>query len=325
MDRSVSGPLDTISEAVERYRATKVFALFSGGDDSLAALRVAMEHPGFTAAVHCNTGIGVKATREFVRETCRDLRCPLIEYCAANNVKSNGEPDPQIYEQLVLEQGFPGPTKYGHGKMYNRLKERGLRRLSREHAKGETIVLASGCRSEESTRRMGTTKRICQGQLMKDGKTINRRWIWVNHIHDWTKTDTHNYRIAKALKRNPVSALICKSGECLCGGFGNEGELEELCVHDLTRPVGRYLLDLQQRVIAAGFPWKWHERPPKWFLQTRKGQKLLFDLSRYDVGPMCQSCEKQAEVLNEQACQTEQEPHSTEAEGSAEGGGVRCR
>ena len=114
--------LETINEACERHECAKVFCLFSGGDDSLAALRVAVEHPRFVAAVHCNTGIGVEATREFARETCRELRCPLIEYKATENVNAKGQPDPQIYEQMVMEYGFPGPTKTGHGKMYVRLK-----------------------------------------------------------------------------------------------------------------------------------------------------------------------------------------------------------
>jgi 3'-phosphoadenosine 5'-phosphosulfate sulfotransferase (PAPS reductase)/FAD synthetase len=220
--------LETISEACERYECRKVFALFSGGDDSLAALRVAVEHPNFAAAVHCNTGIGVEATREFVRATCRTLRCPLVEYKAAENVQADGTPDPQVYEQLVLERGFPGPTKFGHGKMYTRLKDRGIARLMREHAgPGEAVVLASGCRQEESVRRMGTTKRIQRGQPRRDGRLDEPRRVWVNHLFDWTKTDTLKFREASGLERNPVAKLICKSGECLCGGFGNEGELEE--------------------------------------------------------------------------------------------------
>ncbi len=256
--------LETISEACETYGCNKVFALFSGGDDSLAALRVAVEHPCFRAAVHCNTGIGVEATRDFCRETCRNLRVSLIEYKATENVRSDGTPDPQVYEQIVMEYGFPGPTKFGHGKMYNRLKERGLRRLMREHTDGkERVVFASGCRSSESVRRMGNSERIHHGEPSRDGKVREKRRVWVNHIIDWTKTDTLKFRQACGLERNPVAALICKSGECLCGGFGNEGELEELLMHDLTRPAGRHLLDLERRVIAAGFPWRWHERPPR--------------------------------------------------------------
>lgn len=291
--------LETIDEACELTGACKVFALFSGGDDSLASLRVAREHPKFVAAVHLNTGIGVEASRDFARRTCRELRCPLIEYAAAENTNAHGQPDPQIYEQMVMEYGFPGPTKFGHGKMYNRLKERGLRRLYREHInRGESAVLASGCRQLESVRRMGTTQRIAIGQTDKHGKVTERRRIWVNHIHDWTKIDTLKFREQCGLERNPVAKLICKSGECLCGGFGNEGEIEELQMHDLTRPVGNYLADLQRRVMAAGFPWAWHERPPKWWMDSKRGQLFLFEMSKYAApGPMCQRCEEQAENL----------------------------
>ena len=284
--------LETISEACETHKCKKVFALFSGGDDSLAALRVTVEHPNFCAAVHCNTGVGVEATREFVRETCRGMRIPLLEYKAVENTRGDGKPDPQVYEQMVLEYGFPGPTMFGHGKMYARLKERGLRRLGREQTGAkEKFILASGCRSEESVRRMGTTKRISVDPDMS-------RRIWVNHIHDWTKTDTLRFREQCGLRRNPVAEKICKSGECLCGGFGNEGELEELCMHDLTRPLGQYLLDLEKRVLAAGFPWRWHEGPPRWWLESRRGQAFMFEMNQFPApGPMCQGCEKRAEQL----------------------------
>lgn len=291
--------LETISEACELSGACKVYALFSGGDDSLASLRVAREHPKFVAAVHLNTGIGVEASRDFARRICRELRCPLIEYAAVDHINAKGDLDPQIYEQMVMEYGFPGPTKFGHGKMYNRLKERGVERLFREHvAKGESAILASGCRTSESTRRMGTTKRISIGQTSKKGKVTNRRRVWVNHIHDWTKTDTLKFRELCGLERNPVAKLICKSGECLCGGFGNAGEIEELQMHDLTRQVGNYLADLQRRVIAAGFPWAWHERPPKWWLHSKHGQRFLFEMDKYkEPGEMCQRCEDQSADL----------------------------
>lgn len=297
IDSKIKRSVETLGEAIEQEKATKIFALFSGGDDSLASLRIAMEHPRFHAAVHCNTGVGIEATREYVRQTCKDLGCPLIEYCAKDNVKADGSPDPQVYEEMVLSYGFPGPTKFGHGKMYNRLKERGLNRLLREHTDGkERIILASGCRSEESTRRMGTTKRI-----NRDG-----RRVWVNHIHDYSKQGTYDVRKRFSLPRNPVSKLICKSGECLCGGFGNEGELEELTMYDLTRQFGYYMLDLQQRVIKK-FPWKWHEGPPKWWLASKRGQKFLFEMNKYAApGPMCQSCEKQADDLMLSTCESEE-------------------
>lgn len=145
---------------------------------------------------------------------------------------------------------------------------------------------------------MGATKRISCGFVRKDGRTTETHRVWVNHLFDWTKTDTLLFREACGLERNPVAQLICKSGECLCGAFGNEGELEELLMHDLTRPLGLYLADLEKRVIAAGFPWRWHEGPPKWWLEQKQGQQFLFEMSRYDSpGPMCQGCEARAEKL----------------------------
>ena len=144
MDGKKRVALDVISEACETYGCKKVYALFSGGDDSTASLRVAVEHPNFVAAVTMVTGVGVDASLEYARETCRKLRCPLIEYHAVDNVKADGTADPQIYEKHVLEYGFPGPTKFGHGKMYCRLKDRGIKRLFREEVgKGVNAVLAS--------------------------------------------------------------------------------------------------------------------------------------------------------------------------------------
>ncbi len=288
--------LETISEACETYGCQKVFCLFSGGDDSLAALRVAVEHPRFCAAVHCNTGIGVEATRQFARDTCRELRVPLIEYKAAENTNAEGKLDPQIYEQIVLEYGFPGPTKFGHGKMYVRLKDRGIRRLLREHTdQEENVILASGCRQEESTRRMGTTTRIQQGEIRKNGQVNEKRRIWVNHLLDWTKPQTLAFSRSCGLKRNPVSTLIGMSGECLCGGYAHEGELDVLMSHDITKPCGEEIYRIEKKVLAAGFPWRWHERPPKWWLEQEMGQMFMFEMSQYDEpGTMCQRCEIRA-------------------------------
>lgn len=300
MDDKKRIALDVISEACETYGCKKVYALFSGGDDSTASLRVAVEHPKFAAAITMVTGVGVEASLLYARETCRKLRCPLIEYHAVDNIQADGTLDPMIYEDIVLRYGFPGPTKFGHGKMYTQLKDRGLQRFEREVQRREdgNFVLAAGCRSEESVRRMGHAERIHQGIASKNGKVSHKRRIWVNHILDWTKTDTYHFREDNGIERNPVAKLICKSGECLCGGFGNEGELEELCMHDLTRPLGQRLLDLERRVLAAGFPWKWHERPPKWYLESKRGQQFLFEMSQYGVsGPMCQGCERQAAEL----------------------------
>lgn len=286
--------LATIDEACDTYGCTKVFGLFSGGDDSLAALRVAMEHPKFVAAVHCNTGIGVQMTTDYVHETCRALRCPLIEYKATENVRADGSPDPQIYEQMVMEYGFPGPTKFGHGKMYVRLKERGIRRLLREHTdRKEKVVLASGCREEESDRRMGTTKRIQQGEVSKEGVVREPRRVWVNHLHDWSKINTLQLATHHNLERNPIAKLIGRSGECNCGAYAKPGELDQLYSFPETRPLAERILVLEKAVWDAGFPWRWEEGPPAWWMaEKRNREKLEAEMTQYDpAGPMCAKCE----------------------------------
>lgn len=40
--------------------------------------------------------------------------------------------------------------------------------------------------------------------------------------------------------------------------------------YGLTRPLGQRLLELERRVIQI-HPWRWHERPPKWYLESKKG------------------------------------------------------
>jgi 3'-phosphoadenosine 5'-phosphosulfate sulfotransferase (PAPS reductase)/FAD synthetase len=83
-----------LSSAVRIHKPSAIFALFSGGHDSLCATAVAAIHSRFTAAVHINTTIGIEETRTFVRDTCRKNKWPLLEY-----------PPPVTYRRLVLSDG----------------------------------------------------------------------------------------------------------------------------------------------------------------------------------------------------------------------------
>ena len=196
-----------INRAVEEHQPIKLFGLMSGGHDSLCATHLASRHPLFAGVVHINTGIGVEQTRQFVRDVCKDRGWKLYEYHP-----------PVPYEELVKEYGFPGPTM--HTLMYNRLKERGLRQLSREHKieRLDRILLATGVRSQESLRRMGTTE------------PINREHsrVWVAPIHNWSNQDKNWYMQTHSLPRNEVVDLLHMSGECLCGAFARPGERAEL-------------------------------------------------------------------------------------------------
>lgn len=253
-----------IDQAVRAYQPTHVFALFSGGHDSLCSTHIAAEHPRFSGAIHINTGIGIEQTREFVRNTCRDQGWHLSEYRP-----------PSSYESLVIAHGFPGPAH--HYKMYQRLKERCLEQLLRDtrdpgNPRGK-ILLISGRRRQESVRRMAN----CTDAIQVGPKPSNRV-VWVNPIIDWCSRDKWSYMREHSLPKNRVVELLCMSGECLCGAFAKPGELDEIRRHypaaaeEIDRIVEKAKEARQQHCV-------WGTRPA--------------NTKRFDVRqlPLCFSCE----------------------------------
>ena len=221
--------------AVRRYKPVAVFGMFSGGHDSLCATHMASQHPAFTAALHINT-------RQFVRDTSAAMGWPLLEYSA--------EAHGQRYDDLVAEHGFPGP--FHHRKMYNRLKERALRAAVREHKKAhnDRVLLVTGVRRAESSRRMGTVE-----PLNREGSRV-----WCAPLTWFDGTHKNAYMAENDLPRNEVVDVLHMSGECLCGAFAKPGELEWLEFCGYTDVVER-IRALQDRAEAAGVPCRWGVRP----------------------------------------------------------------
>jgi 3'-phosphoadenosine 5'-phosphosulfate sulfotransferase (PAPS reductase)/FAD synthetase len=260
--RAEREPLDgvaLVARAIRDHAPTFVFALFSGGHDSLCATHVAAQHPAFSGVVHINTGVGIKATHEFVRATCSGEGWPLLEYRP-----------PRSYESLVMEHGFPGPA--AHTFMYRNLKERCVRALMRDHktARHDRIVLVSGARSGESVRRMGTVQAI--------HRDCSR--VWVAPIHSWTTTEVNAYIETNGLPRNSVVDLLHMSGECLCGAYARNGERAEL---ELWFPeeAGR-IRRLEARARKAGVPAAWGTPP--------SGRRT----HAHNRSPLCHDCTHQA-------------------------------
>lgn len=204
--------LALMDEAIRATNPIAVFGMFSGGHDSLTATGIAARHPKFTAAAHMNTGIGIEKTREFVRRVSKERGWDLREYKALDCG--------QDYAVLAKEWGFPGPAQ--HKKMYARLKERPLRALIRDTKKGRSrlgrVALVTGIRSSESRIRMGYKE-----HWRREGS-----YVWINPIHDWSKSDCHEFMEYAGLPRNEVVDLMHMSGECLCGAFAHEGERQEI-------------------------------------------------------------------------------------------------
>ncbi len=238
---------------------------FSGGRDSLAITHWMMTHVSGCEVFHCNTGIGIERTRQFVRDTCKQFGWPLHEIRAKEDCG-------QDYDKLCLRFGFPGPD--GHQLMYSRLKERPIRKLVRmaQTKRGDRVLLATGIRHDESTRRMRYV-----------GREINRvgSQLWVNPIYWWSSSERDAYIRAHALPINPISAMLGMSGECLCGSYAYRGE--KALVRLVDPETADRIDNLEQRVSAAGFNWGWEGRPPKGGHDPRQTDAFR---------PLCVGCEK---------------------------------
>jgi 3'-phosphoadenosine 5'-phosphosulfate sulfotransferase (PAPS reductase)/FAD synthetase len=251
--------------------------LFSGGKDSTVLAHL-FRHQA-THAAHANTGIGIEATRVFVRDTCRDWGLPLLEKHPAPG---------QTYRDIVLGRyraangrqpwpgGFPGPA--AHFMMYRMLKERALRQVRAElvrNPRRERVVFLTGVRTQESARRLMTT--TAAGAVRREGSVV-----WVSPLIGWSALDLNAYRrVFPDTPLNEVSANLHMSGECLCGAFAHHGELDEIA--DWYPEMAQEIRDLEAEVQALGIgddahcQWGWDK--------NRDREKP----SR--VGPLCTTCE----------------------------------
>lgn len=240
--------------------AAKVYALFSGGNDSAVLLHWAWNALGYglDGAAFIDTGTAIPGVREFVVEFCAERQIPLAIFEAGD-----------AFDHLVLELGgFPGPA--GHGRAYTRLKERQIAALIRgaKRKRSDRIVLLTGKRRAESARRAKTTVGV-----ERKGASV-----WVNPLADWGSRDMRQYRAEHRLPQSDVAALCHRSGECNCGAFAAPGEREMLKSLWPTWFEGR-IEALEARAAAAGVTnCRWGERP---------GPKGPLPKS----GAMCTDCE----------------------------------
>lgn len=262
---------EIVSDAIQRFHPVRIFAGFSGGNDSLALCHWMMSNVPGCELFHINTGIGIPRTRQFVHDTARHYGWPITEIRAKEDCG-------QDYDELVRRFGFPGP--YGHQLMYRRLKERCIELLVRrvKTRRMDKVLLATGLREDESVRRMGYK-----------GREINRKGaqVWINPIYWWTRSDRDAYLDSYKIERNPVSVDLGISGECLCGAFAHPGELDRVRAVD---PEVAARIDALHEEIKGRFPWGWEERPP-----------TVAAPDRPSVGQLCAGCEKSAVVQAELA------------------------
>jgi len=258
-------PIEIIADAYSEFNPVRVFALFSGGHDSLCSTSIASTFRHFDGVIHIDTGIGLKETRCFVEETCSKRGWKLFVV----------GPQCGTYEKIVKRTGFPGPAT--HGVIYRQLKDTPLRAFARSFigASDDTVLLVSGIRRSESRKRKDKAQAV-----KKDGQIV-----WCSPIIEWSTRDCQEWILDRGLDANPVVQLLHKSGECLCGAFAKKGELEEL---ELWYPEAALRLKNLEGEILNKYPWRWGRRPPDWWMQEKKGQLPLFDREEF----LCWSCTK---------------------------------
>ena len=262
--------LAVLDAAVAEHQPSHLFALFSGGHDSLCSTAIAAKHPAFTAAVHINTGVGIEETRRFVRQTCERRGWPLIEM----------HPDAKTYRDLVIEKGMPGGPK-AHNTMYYWLKQRQVRRLVREHKQGRhgRVALITGIRRQESERRMASV-------MAKPVHRIGAQ-VWVNPILNWSKLECNEFIATEGLKRNRVCDLLHRSGECLCGALAHHSEMREIA--------GWFPLEAQNLMAYEELARQHGHLEDVWagrLTGINRNQLRLMSL------PLCQSCEARAAAVS---------------------------
>lgn len=274
-----------VDAAIHRYVTMKGktlvarVLLYSGGNDSNLLAHLMRER--VTHFAHANTGIGIEQTREHVRKVAADWGIPLIEH--------HGD----SYRAEVLKMGFPGPGQ--HGRMFQRLKERALRKVRRDlvtHGRRERVLFIAGRRRDESARR--ASRSIPEFEV--EGSVV-----WVSPLVHWTNADMAAYRRRHIdVPHNEVSDMIHMSGECLCGAFAGPGELDEI---GFFFPETRADIEaLEAEAREAGIPeprcrWGWgaHRDAIKVAEAEAKGRgvslTVVLDEWFAPGGRLCSSCD----------------------------------
>jgi len=185
----------------------KVFALFSGGKDSLCALvytKEVIERYGVECkltAVFINTGISVPGIENYVRTVCQQLGVELVVL----------RPE-KSFEEFVKEHGLPSPRRRW---CCEYLKMRPLW-LYIMRVEGEKILI-DGVRSEESNRRASQRAIITWFD-----KLYRFPCPTVSPIFYWSSEDVESFIESRGLHINPAYSILNSSGECVCGAFATK-------------------------------------------------------------------------------------------------------
>lgn len=220
---------DIITDVEDINTGATDFALFSGGNDSIASTHYVHEHYEIDYTVYLDTNTGIEENKEYVKDVCNMYGWDLAILSSPVTLKEFA-----LGTDTRQALGFPGPA--AHSWAFQYLKERQLGAIATQTENEPRYY--TGVRSAESERRMRN--------VQEDVEQMDR-WVYVNPIHDWSDEKTDAYREEHDLPRNPVNEKIGRSGDCYCGAYANrQTELVELEAHYPEHY--EWLMDLEQEV-----------------------------------------------------------------------------
>jgi 3'-phosphoadenosine 5'-phosphosulfate sulfotransferase (PAPS reductase)/FAD synthetase len=210
----------------ELLSGKKVFALFSGGKDSLCSMvytKEVVEAYGVECelrALHVDTGISLPGVKDYVREVCSEIGIELIVV----------RPE-KTFEEYVERFGIPN--------WYRRwccsyLKIEPIKRYLM--AVDGDKLLVDGVRRAESSKR--SKYAIMYWYIRFPCPTVSP-------ILYWTDEGVRSFIRARRLPVNPVYNVLNKSGECMCGAHSSEKEF--LLIKEHYPEFFRRLIEIEGR------------------------------------------------------------------------------
>lgn len=254
---------EMINAAIKNFKLDAIFALVSGGNDSMAMLYAVQSHPKFAGIIHIDTLTGVTDTNSWKTGKNESITTRhVIEHCQSNKIELIVKEPVTQYDQLVIKYGFPGAGQ--HGMMYRYLKERPLREAKKDARKigGKNIGFITGVRSSESARRFRNVTDTHKSEGV----------VWIPAIKSWSKEDCAQVIEYSKQKKNPVSMTMGMSGECGCGSYASPFEKQVL---DHMYPETGKQIDFLESIVSSVAEYNQiHDKFCKWGHSMRSDEKI---------------------------------------------------
>ena len=226
-----NSPKEILDEVIKIHGRTDFYVACSGGKDSISLAHwINANYPdNFKGLLFVDTGVGIELTKQWLKEYAEKKGWDLHIVKHADHIS---------YEQIVLDQGFPGAGF--HNLIMKILKFVPMRTFAFEKDRKFKHCIISGTRRFESKRRSINTKPI----------TREGNFYFCSPFYDQTDEYVYRYLLENGLEITPVHKMLGMSGECMCGCFAGMGERE--IIKQLDPKLDARLTELEKKIAESG-------------------------------------------------------------------------